>query len=156
MKGVLAEGGAKDKAWIGVRPCGRLTTMVEKTIESYHEGLAPGDRTICEGLRAVITAELPEAEGRVWHGHPVWFLEGNPIVGYSKLKSCVRLLFWSGQGFQTPGLQPEGKFKAAEARFTGAGEVDSDFLRRWCGEARAIQWDYKNIVKRKGRLERLC
>ncbi len=28
-------------------------------------------------------------------------------------------------------------------------------LRRWLAKARDIQWDYKNIVRRKGRLERL-
>ena len=49
----------------------------------------------------------------MWHAHPVWFLDGNPVVGYSKLKDCVRLLFCSGQSFAQPGLKPEGKFKAA-------------------------------------------
>ncbi|MCA9317831.1 MAG: DUF1801 domain-containing protein, partial [Planctomycetes bacterium] len=78
-----------------------------------------------------------------------------PIVGLSKLKGCVRLLFWSGQSFETPGLAKEGKFKAAEARFTDAKEVDAQVLGKWLAEARDIQWDYKNIVRRKGRLERL-
>jgi hypothetical protein len=32
------------------------------------------------------------------------FLHGNPIVGYSKLKDCIRLLFWSGQSFDEPNL----------------------------------------------------
>jgi len=77
------------------------------------------------------------------------------VVGYSKLKGCVRLLFWSGQSFDEEGLRPEGTFKAAEARFTSAEEVDTEALARWLGKARDIQWDYKNVVKRKGRLERL-
>ena len=85
----------------------------------------------------------------------MWFLDGNPVAGYSKLKSCVRLLFWSGQSFEEPGLQDEGSFKAAEARYTDAADVEVEALRRWLGKARDIQWDYKNIVKRKGRLERL-
>ncbi len=76
-------------------------------------------------------------------------------MGYSKLKSCVRLLFWSGQSFEEAGLQDEGSFKAAEARFTDAAQVDAGALQRWLGKARDIQWDYKNIVRRKGRLERL-
>ena len=103
----------------------------------------------------MIDEGLPEATAKIWHAHPVWFINGNPIVGYSKLKHCVRLLFWSGQGFETPGLTPEGKFKAAEARFTDAGEVDAALLGQWLEEARLVQWDYKNIVKRKGRLERI-
>lgn len=91
----------------------------------------------------------------MWYAHPVWFLEGNPIVGYSKLKDCVRLIFWSGQSFDAPGLQPTGTFKAAEARFTDVGEIDSAALAAWLEDSRRIRWDYKNITKRKGRLERL-
>jgi hypothetical protein len=98
---------------------------------------------------------LPGAENKVWHGHPVWFLDGNPVVGCSKQKACVRLLFWSGQSFDEPGLLPEGRFKAAEARYTSADAVDIATLQRWLGKARDIQWDYRNLVKRKGRLERL-
>ena len=91
----------------------------------------------------------------MWHGHPVWFLDANPVVGYRKLKHCVRLLFWSGQSFDEEGLKAEGKFKAAEARYTSADEVNLDDLARWLAKARDIQWDYHNIVKRKGELLRI-
>ena len=129
--------------------------MAHPTIDAYHAALAPDDRAICDALRAAITRALPEAEAKNWHAHPVWFLSGNPVVGYSKLKSCVRLLFWSGQSFEEPGLQDEGSFKAAEARYTDAADVEVEALRRWLGKARDIQWDYKNLIKRKGRLDRL-
>jgi hypothetical protein len=85
----------------------------------------------------------------------VWFLDGNPVAGYSKLKGGVRLLFWSGQSFDEPGLAAEGSFKAAEARYVTAGDVNVPDLQRWLGKARDIQWDYKNLVRRKGKLERL-
>jgi hypothetical protein len=102
-----------------------------------------------------IDRALPDAENKVWHAHPVWFLDGNPIVGYSKLKGCVRLLFWSGQSFKAKGLKKEGTFKAAEARYTTAGDVDVDQLARWLAESRDVQWDYKNLIRRKGRLMRV-
>jgi hypothetical protein len=121
----------------------------------YNDAQAPADREICELLALEIDRLLPQAENRIWHAHPVWFLDGNPIVGYSKLKSCVRLLFWSGQSFEEKGLTDEGTFKAAEARYTAADQVNTKDLKRWLGKARDIQWDYKNIVRRKGRLERL-
>jgi hypothetical protein len=124
-------------------------------IEGYHAGLDLADRAICERLRAEIDAALPDAESKVWHAHPVWFLGRNPVVGYSKLKGCVRLLFWSGQSFDEPGLTNEGKFKAAEARYRSADEIDGKLLQGWLAKARTVQWDYKNIVKRKGLLERL-
>lgn len=122
---------------------------------AYNAKQEPDVRRICTLLATEIDKHLPEAENKVWHAHPVWFLDGNPVAGYSKLKDCVRLLFWSGQSFDEPGLANEGSFKAAEARFTEADQVDVKALKRWCRKARDIQWDYKNIVKRKGKLERL-
>ncbi len=121
----------------------------------YNKALAPTDRKIANLLAKEIDKHLPEAENKIWHAHPVWFLEGNPIVGYSKLKDSVRLLFWSGQSFDEEGLNDEGSFKAADARYTAAKEVNVENLARWLAKARDIQWDYKNIVRRKGKLVRL-
>ena len=121
----------------------------------YNNAQVPGDRAICQCLAEQIDHMLPDAENKVWHAHPVWFLDGNPIVGYSKQKDCVRLLFWSGQSFKEKGLLKEGKFKAAEARYTDVEQVDTAKLGRWLTEARDVQWDYKNLTRRKGRLERL-
>lgn len=123
--------------------------------QQYNNTQSPPDKEICDLLAAEINKSLPEAENKIWHRHPVWFLDGNPIVGYSKLKHCVRLLFWSGQSFEEEGLAVEGSFKAAEARYTSVKEVNKKDLKRWLEKSRDIQWDYKNIVKRKGKLERL-
>lgn len=121
-----------------------------RTIPEYNKAQEPDDRAICDLLRREIDKALPKAESRIWHGGPVWFLDGNPIVGYHKLKGCVRLLFWSGQSFEEDGLAPEGTFKAAEARYAAASEIRVTHLRRWLAKSKRIQWDYKNIVKRKG------
>lgn len=123
--------------------------------KKYNKAQAPSDRAICQVLAEEIDRKLPEAESKIWHAHPVWFLDGNPIVGYSKLKDCVRLLFWSGQSFKEKGLNKEGSFKAAEARYTAVDQVETGKLGRWLAEARDVQWDYKNLIRRKGRLERL-
>jgi hypothetical protein len=124
-------------------------------ISAYNQMQTAADKQICDLLAQAIDRELKEAENKIWHAHPVWFLEGNPIVGYSKLKNCVRLLFWSGQSFGEDALQIEGKFKAAEMRYTSPEQVDEEDLARWLKKSREIQWDYKNIVKRKGQLVRL-
>lgn len=128
---------------------------IATTIPGYHKALAPEDRAICDILKAEIDKALPKAESKIWHGHPVWFLDGNPIVGYHKLKASVRILFWSGQSFKAEGLEPEGTFKAAEARYTGVSEIKVTPLRKWLKESKTVQWDYKNIVKRRGVLERI-
>ncbi len=124
-------------------------------IRAYNESLDAESKVICELLAHEINQGLPEAENKVWHGHPVWFLDGNPIVGYHRLKDSVRVLFWSGQSFNEAGLSPEGSFKAAEVRYTSPDQIDKKNLAFWLEKSKKIQWDYKNIVKRKGRLERL-
>ncbi len=130
-------------------------TVMDKTIQAYNDAQSSEERMICELLMKEINLNLKGAESKIWHAHPVWFLDGNPIVGYDKLKDCIRLLFWSGQSFEEKGLKPEGKFKAAEARYTKADQVDTKALKRWLTKSKKIQWDYKNIVKRRGVLERL-
>ncbi|MDX1960081.1 MAG: DUF1801 domain-containing protein [Leptospiraceae bacterium] len=129
--------------------------MLNPDIQNYNDSQTEIDRDICNLLAKEILANLPKAENKLWHGHPVWFLDGNPIVGYSKLKSCVRLLFWSGQSFDEEELQVEGSFKAAEKRYTEVKQINKKSLKRWLNKSKRIQWDYKNIVKRKGKLIRL-
>lgn len=128
---------------------------MNKEVQAYNNAQADEDKAICNLLAKEINRHLPRAENKIWHRHPVWFLDGNPVVGYSKLKGSVRLLFWSGQSFDEPGLEKDGSFKAAEARYTAADQVNTKDLQRWLEKSEKIQWDYKNIVKRKGVLERL-
>ena len=124
-------------------------------IQDYNNSQSSTDKEICDKLATIINQSLPDAENKIWHAHPVWFLDGNPIVGYSKLKNDVRLLFWSGQSFEEEKLANEGSFKAADFRYTSVEQIIQEDLERWLKKGREIQWDYKNIVKRKGVLERL-
>lgn len=124
-------------------------------VTTYNQAQSGKNQLICTQLCELITANLPNATNKVWHGAPVWFLNDNPIVGYWVRKNHVQLLFWSGQSFDEPILQTEGNFKAAEAHYTEVSDINHDDLKRWLRKAIDIQWDYKNIVKRKGQLERI-
>jgi hypothetical protein len=125
-------------------------------IRNYDEALSENDKAICDTLADEIDGGLPKAESKIWHAHPVWFLDGNPIVGYSRQKQGIRLMFWSGADFEEDRLSVRGKkFKDASVFFNDVAEIDTKALRRWLRKAKDIQWDYKNIVKRKGRLERI-
>lgn len=129
---------------------------MNKEIQSYNNKQLPADKQICNLLAATIHNELTEADNKIWHAHPVWFLNGNPIVGYSKQKAGIRLMFWSGADFDEKDLNIRGqKFKDASVIYNHISEIAVTDLQRWLQKSRAIQWDYKNIVKRKGRLERL-
>lgn len=129
---------------------------LSKDISKYNNSQTAEDKAICELFAKEITTHLPEAENKMWHGHPVWFLNGNPIVGYSKEKKGLRLMFWSGDDFDEDGLDVKGKkFKDASKFYQSVNEINTEDLKRWLEKSRAIQWDYKNIVKRKGVLERL-
>lgn len=128
---------------------------MNKDIKAYNDIQEKDRKVICNVLAKEIARGLPNTESKIWHGSPVWFIDGNPIAGYDNLKNCVRLLFWSGQSFDEAGLQPEGSFKAAEARYTAKDQINTKDLARWLEKSKKIQWDYKNIVKRKGRLDRL-
>jgi len=128
---------------------------MNKDVQAYNNAQSPEEKEICNLLATEISKNLPQAENKIWHAHPVWFLDGNPVAGYSKLKGGIRLLFWSGQSFDEEALQKEGSFKAAEMRYTSVKEVNTKDLKRWLKKAEEIQWDYKNLIKRKGKLERL-
>ncbi len=129
---------------------------MNKEITAYNNKQNATDKAICTLLASTIDKALTEAERKIWHAHPVWFLDGNPVVGYSKLKDCIRLMFWSGADFDEEKLEPgTGKFKDASIRYTSVEEVRVRDVTRWVKKSRDIQWDYKNIVKRKGKLVRL-
>ena len=125
-------------------------------ILTYNQQFSSDDREIVEKLAKIINENLPEAENKIWHSHPVWFLEGNPIVGYSKQKAGMRLMFWSGKSFEDEKLNIlGGKFQDASIFFNSVEEINENDLKKWLQKSQEIQWDYKNIVKRKGQLLRL-
>jgi hypothetical protein len=129
---------------------------LNKEVKAYNSKQTTEDKKICNILAEEIDRSLPKAESKIWHAHPVWFLDGNPIVGYSKQKAGMRLMFWSGAGFEEEKLKPStGKFKDASMFYTSADQINKKDLARWLKKSRDIQWDYKNIVKRKGKLVRL-
>jgi hypothetical protein len=125
-------------------------------IQAYNNNLTTVDKEICDLLALTIDSGLSGAENKIWHAHPVWFSDGNPIVGYSKQKAGLRLMFWSGASFEEKDLNVVGKkFKDASIFYTTAAQINTVDLNRWLEKSKDIQWDYKNIVKRKGQLDRL-
>lgn len=129
---------------------------MNKDIQAYNNSQSAIDQKICNVLSTEINLGLTDEESKIWHAHPVWFIDGNPIVGYSKLKAGIRLMFWSGADFDERDLKINtGKFKDASITYTAVEQINLDDVARWIEKSKNIQWDYKNIVKRKGLLLRL-
>jgi Domain of unknown function (DU1801) len=127
---------------------------MNKDIQAYNEALSEVE--LCNQLAMLIDQHLQNAESKIWHAHPVWFIAGNPIVGYSQQKKGIRLMFWSGADFEEENLSVRGeKFKDASIFYNDVQEINATDIQRWLEKSVQIQWDYKNIVKRKGKLEKL-
>ena len=123
-------------------------------VVAYNAAQKDEHATICEALMKLFSKTVAEADAKVWHGHPVWFIDGNPVFGYSIKKSGVQVLFWSGQSFKTEGLTAIGKFKAAAVDVAKIDAALKSKLQLWLTEAKTIQWDYANLPKRRA-LEKL-
>ncbi len=129
---------------------------MQEEIKKYNNSQTEQDKKICNLLMRIIDENLTFTESKIWHSHPVWFINSNPIVGYSKLKDGIRLMFWSGADFNEDALKPgTGKFKDASIIYQNFDEIDKPKLKTWLKKSEKIQWDYKNVQKRKGKLEKL-
>ena len=121
-------------------------------ITQYNEALPADARVFADELRQIFDSKLNQSSGKVWHGHPVWFIDGNPIAGYSLKKAGVEVLFWSGQSFIETALRPIGRFKAAGISISAKQDVGK--VVACIPQALAIQWDYKNLPKLRKLLKR--
>lgn len=133
-----------------------MSTTKAKTVLEYIDLLTGAEREVGIALTQEINHMLGEKDSKIWHGAPVWFIKDNPIVGYSKIKSGIKLMFWSGADFDENGLKTgSGKFKDASITYNDPDQINAVDLQRWLKKARTIQWDYKNIVARKGKLVKI-
>ena len=127
---------------------------IGQDILDYQGELSDHEAEIGAAIIKLISKALPKAEGKVWHGHPVWLINGNPVVGYSLKKAGIEVLFWSGQSFKLEGLRAIGKFKAAGISVPSIKDLNKKMMAAWLSEAVAIQWDYQNLPKKRS-LEKL-
>jgi hypothetical protein len=130
------------------RASGTRALSTADAIAAYSRAQPDALRSMCDALRKLIDAAMPKATSKVWHGSPVWFIDDNPVVGYSASKNAVTLLFWNGQAFDERGLEPIGKYGAAQAKFTDTAEIDATVVRRWLKKAKANVFDSKAFFKR--------
>jgi len=115
--------------------------MKEDPIAAYGKAQKPVQAAICSSLRKTFDAALPKATSKVWHGSPVWFIGENAVVGYTARPNYVAVLFWNGQEFDEPLLEPVGKFHAAQVKYAELAGVDAKLLASWLRKAKTDIWD---------------
>jgi hypothetical protein len=49
---------------------------MNKDIKAYNNAQTAPNKKVCNTLAEEINIHLPEAENKIWHAHPVWFLDG--------------------------------------------------------------------------------
>jgi hypothetical protein len=113
----------------------------QDSIAAYDEAQTPAQAAICARLRKTFDAALPKATSKVWHGSPVWFIGENAVVGYTARPAGVAVLFWNGQEFEEPLLEPVGKFHAAQVKYADLAAIDAKLLARWLRKAKTDIWD---------------
>jgi hypothetical protein len=111
-------------------------------ISNYNTALDPQRAAICERLRQLIEAALPQATSKVWHAIPVWWVGENVVVGYTERKTGVMLMFWNGQRFDEPELEASGSFHMAQIAYEDVGQIDEAKVNRWLGKAGTNIWDF--------------
>jgi len=55
-------------------------------------------------LKEEIDMYLVQAEAKMYHALPVWFIDGNALVGYRGNAKGVKLILGNGQAFGEPEL----------------------------------------------------
>lgn len=121
----------------------------DETVANYERSLRPPLAAVCRLLRKEIDASLPMSGAKIYHRMPVWFIAGNPVVGFSvNARKKVNLLFWNGQAFHEPELEAVGKFHAAQVQFADVEEVDKKKLKRWLKKAGKDIWDFEGYRRK--------
>jgi hypothetical protein len=110
-------------------------------ISQYSNALDTESKKIAKKLRELIDANLKKSESKLWHGAPVWFIGENAVVGYSKKKAGVSLLFWNGSNFGEDDLKNVGSFFAAEKLYVSVTEVVEKDVKRWLKLSKESIWD---------------
>ena len=121
--------------------------MTKALIDSYHKQFEPTVKKIMLQLKAELDAGLGEANCKLYHGAPVWFVGENPVAGYSLNSRGVCLLFWNGQNFNSAKLHRVGKFFAAELRFHSVEEINPKELKSLIAKSRKLVWDSAQHIK---------
>ena len=143
MGGILPPGDAGDIALPGVFGFGRPPraygqphrpdmwhrVLAMSDMDDYLDGLPPDQRTALERVRALVAAEVPEAEAGKSYGMPAFLLGGRPLLGFRAAKRHLSVFPFSPAAVEAVEARLDG-FDLAKGtiRFTPEQPVPEDVL----------------------------
>jgi hypothetical protein len=100
------------------------------SIDDYIAGHAC--QPVQRALRELLDANLPQATGRVYHGHPIWLVDKTMVAGFKAYTSYVTFMLWDGQDVDDPTgrLQP-GARRMASVKLRDESDVDTAAFTSW-------------------------
>ena len=111
------------------------------TIDEYVESMSETLRPVGEKLTQVLDGSLPEADGFIWHGHPVWMIGDSPIAAFKAHATHVTFMIWKGQLLTDRSglLQPAGSSDMANLKVSSIDEVDENVYANWLHQAQDLE-----------------
>jgi uncharacterized protein YdhG (YjbR/CyaY superfamily) len=99
-------------------------------IDGYLAAVAETHRAALENLRSQIKGFYPEATEHLSYGHPLFKLNGHPLVGFSAHKRHSAFFVWSSTALNSLGDMLDG-YDTAEStiRFAPERPIPEDVVR---------------------------
>ena len=110
---------------------------IDEYVESMSETLSPiGDK-----LTRILDGSLREADGFIWHGHPVWMIGDSPVAAFKAHTAHVTFMIWKGQLLTDRSglLKPAGSSDMANLKITSENEIDENVYANWLHQAQDLE-----------------
>jgi hypothetical protein len=104
-------------------------------IDAYLDGLDPAQREIADALVPVLEESATDAVGQVWHGHPVWLIDGTPVAGFKAYPRYVTFMIWGGHLIADESGRLERGARMGTVKLSSVDEVDAELFSQWLQQA---------------------
>jgi len=105
------------------------------TIDAYLAGLGAPQRDIADALVPILDTGATDAVGRVWHGHPVWLIDGTPVAGFKAYPKYVTFMIWGGQLLADESGRLERGARMGTVKLASVDDVDRELFLEWLQQA---------------------
>ena len=111
-----------------------------RTIEEYVSALPQPLCDVGHAVLPVVAAELPEATGALWHGHPTWRVGKQPVCQLKAYTRHLTFALWGGTAVEDPSgrLKPADGQELATVKLRAVEDVDPELFASWLRQVRTL------------------